>query len=77
MQGAGYFHIISQSSKLTVKFVEIPEKGEMKDRTDVISSTMEQIENLEPDVILLNTKKERTELLLQQVQFNSLFFYFV
>ena len=60
MHEAGYFHTISQSSKVTVNFVQISEKA-------VMSSAMKQIADLEPEVIVMYTTKEKTELLLQKV----------
>ena len=60
MHEAGYFHAISQNSKLTVNFVQISEKA-------LISRAAEQISELEPDMILLYTNKENMELLMQQV----------
>lgn len=59
---AGYFHAISQSSKFTVDFIQMSVKGKAQDQT------MEQIQNLEPQVILLYSSKETIELLVQQVK---------
>ena len=57
---AGYFYAISQSSKLTVGFVQIPGKGQ-------ISTATEQLGSFEPDMILLYADQEYTELFMQQV----------
>jgi len=43
-----------------VNFVQISEKA-------VMSSAMKQIADLEPEVIVMYTTKEKTELLLQKV----------
>lgn len=57
---AGYFYAISQSSKFTVGFVQIPEKAQ-------ISTAIEQLGSFVPDMILLYANQEYTELLMQQV----------
>ena len=64
---AGYFLTISQRSKMTVNLVQLSERGKNEDPSAPILRTMEQIENLEAEVILLYTNKGNIELMLQQV----------
>ena len=64
---AGYFHAISESSKLAVNFLQLSEQEEGEDRTASILRQMEKINNVQPEVILLYTNKEDIELMLQQV----------
>lgn len=64
---AGYFLTISQRSKLTVHLVQISERGENEDPSAPIHRAMEQVENLEPEVILLYAHEENIALMLQQV----------
>ena len=64
---AGYFHAVSRDSKLAVGLVHLYEKGRGESQTAQISGAMEQIENFEVDVVLLYTRLEKIELILQQV----------
>ncbi|XP_078383344.1 glutamate receptor ionotropic, kainate 2-like [Oculina patagonica] len=64
---AGYFHFISQRSKLNVNFIQLSKQGESgKDPAAPILRAMGQIENFEAEVILFYANKENIELLLQQ-----------
>ena len=71
LQAAGYFYSISQGSELTVTFVQIAEKEESDDKTKAMSTAMEKIGMLIPDVILLYaSNREILELFLKKVRFN-------
>ena len=65
---AGYFYAISQSSKLTVGFVQIPGKGQ-------VSTAIEKLGSFEPDMILLYADQEYTELFMQQVIIKDVYFH--
>ena len=65
MSEAGYFYALSKNTKLTVNFVQIPEKAQ-------ISQAMDQINNFEPDMVLLYSYQENIELLMQQVMFSRI-----
>lgn len=65
---AGYLYAISQSSRLTVGFVQISGKGQ-------ISTVIEQLGSFEPDMILLYADQEYTELLVQQVIIKDVYFH--
>ena len=70
LQEAGYFYSISQGSELTVTFVQIGEKEESDDKTKAMSTAMEKIGMLIPDVILLYaSNREILELFLKKVRF--------
>ena len=70
LQEAGYFYSISQGSELTVTFVQIAEKEESDDKTKAMSTAMEKIGMLIPDVILLYAStREILELFLNKVRF--------
>ena len=70
LQEAGYFYSISQGSELTVTFVQIAEKEESDDKTKAMSTAMEKIGMLIPDVILLYAStREILELFLKKVRF--------
>ena len=70
LQEAGYFYSISQGSELTVTFVQIAGKEESDDKTKAMSTAMEKIGMLVPDVILLYTStREILELFLKKVRF--------
>ena len=70
LQEAGYFYSISQGSELTVNFVQIAEKEESDDKTKAMSTAMEKIGMLIPDVILLYAStREILELFLKKVRF--------
>lgn len=64
---AGYFHAISRSSKLTMNLVQLSDQEIAEDRTGSLLRQMEEINNLQPEVILLYTNRENIELMLQQV----------
>jgi len=64
---AGYFHAISKKSQLKVNLVQLSEQEEGEDRIGPISRAMDDIDKLEPDVVLLYSNKENIELMLQQV----------
>ena len=67
LQAAGYFYSISQGSELTVTFVQIAEKEDLDDK---MSTAMEKIGMLIPDVILLYAStREILELFLKKVRF--------
>ena len=67
LQEAGYFYSISQGSELTVTFVQIAEKEDLDDK---MSTAMEKIGMLIPDVILLYAStREILELFLKKVRF--------
>ena len=73
LQEAGYFYSISQGSELTVTFVQIAEKEESDDKTKAMSTAMEKIGMLIPDVILLYAStREILELFLKKVRFCTL-----
>ena len=73
LQAAGYFYSISQGSELTVTFVQIAEKEESDDKTKAMSTAMEKIGMLIPDVILLfASTSEILELFLKKVRFWTL-----
>ncbi|KAL9962068.1 hypothetical protein ACROYT_G031137 [Oculina patagonica] len=63
---AGYFYAISQRTNFTVNLVQLSEQGKNEVSTASILTAMEEIENLEPEVMLLYTSKENTELMLQK-----------
>ncbi|XP_078382291.1 glutamate receptor 2-like [Oculina patagonica] len=63
---AVYFQVISQESKHTVNLVQLSELDENDDPKVQVSKAMEAIDQLEADVILVYTKKENIELMLQQ-----------
>ena len=70
LQEAGYFYSISQGSELTVTFVQVAEKEESDDKTKAMSTAMEKIGMLIPDVILLYAStREILELFLKKVRF--------
>ena len=70
LQEAGYFYSISQGSELTVTFVQIAEKEESDDKTKAMSTAMEKIGMLIPDVILLYAStREILELFLKRYGF--------
>ena len=70
LQAAGYFYSISQGSELTVTFVQVAEKEESDDKTKAMSTAMEKIGMLIPDVILLYAStREILELFLKKVRF--------
>ena len=70
LQAAGFFYSISQGSELTVTFVQIAEKEESDDKTKAMSTAMEKIGMLIPDVILLYAStREILELFLKKVRF--------
>ena len=70
LQAAGYFYSISQGSELTVTFFQIAEKEESDDKTKAMSTAMEKIGMLIPDVILLYAStREILELFLKKVLF--------
>ena len=70
LEEAGYFYSISQGSELTVTFVQIAEKEELDDKTKAMSTAMEKIGMLIPDVILLYASTgEILELFLKKVRF--------
>ncbi|KAJ7337781.1 hypothetical protein OS493_007937 [Desmophyllum pertusum] len=73
---AGYFHAITQRSNLTVNLVQLSKEREYEDPTAPILRAMEDIDNLGADVILLYTKKENIELMLQQVIMSLNVFFF-
>ena len=73
LQEAGYFYSISQGSELTVTFVQVAEKEESDDKTKAMSTAMEKIGMLIPDVILLYAStREILELFLKKVRFCTL-----
>lgn len=59
--------MISQPSNLSVGLFEVSEKEKREDITAIILRTMDEIESFAPEVILLFTNKENTEMILQQV----------
>lgn len=65
---AGYFYAISQRSNLRVNLVQLSEQDNNEDSTASILRAMEEIENLEAEVILLYSRKEIIELMLQKVR---------
>ena len=70
LQAAGYFYSISQGSEMTVTFVQIAEKEDLDDKTKAMSTAMEKIGMLIPDVILLYAStREILELFLKKVRF--------
>ena len=71
---AGYFYAISKTSQLTVNLVQLSEQKENEDRIGPISRAMDDIDEIEPDVVLLYRDKENIELMLQQVIRKCLFF---
>ena len=64
---AGNFFTISQSSKMTVNFVQLSEQDGDEDSSVPILRAMEQIKNFEVDIILLYIEKQKIEMMLQQV----------
>ena len=76
MHEAGYFHAITQRSNLTVNLVQLSKEREYEYPTAPILRAMEDIDNLGADVILLYTKKENIELMLQQVIMSLNVFFF-
>ena len=77
LQEAVYFYSISQGSELTVTFVQIAEKEESDDKAKTMSTAMEKMGMLIPDVILLYTSnREILELFLKKVQFCTFIFHF-
>lgn len=64
---AGYFYAISQRLNFTVNLVQLSEQGKTENSTASILRTMDEIEDLEAEVILLYTNKENIELMLQKV----------
>ena len=64
---AGYFHAMSQKSQLNVDLVLLSERVNDEDPTAPIKRAMDEIRTFEPDIILLYTKKENFEIMLQQV----------
>ena len=54
---------------------ELSKKNKREDITALILRTMDEIESLAPEVILLFTNKENTEMILQQV--NGLFSFYL
>jgi len=50
-----------------VNLVQLSEQEESEDRIGPISRAMDDIDKLEPDVVLLYSNKENIELMLQQV----------
>lgn len=67
LRDVGYFYTISLSSKFTLNFIQLANKREANElhKASVLSA-VEKIANLGPEVILLYTTKEKTELLLTQ-----------
>ncbi|KAL9962088.1 hypothetical protein ACROYT_G031158 [Oculina patagonica] len=65
---AGYFYSVSQTSRLSVNFIQLSKLGESdRHSTAPILRAMEEIENLEAErVILLYANKENIEVMLQQ-----------
>ncbi|CAH3015261.1 unnamed protein product, partial [Porites evermanni] len=68
LQEAAYFYSISQSSSLSVRYVEISDGQDAYDGTKVISSITEQIKGIDPQVLLLYTNKDKMENTLQQIE---------
>jgi len=64
---AGHFHVISQASNLTVNIIELSAEDDLEQFATPISTAMAKIIRLEAEVILVYTKKDNIELLLQQV----------
>ena len=73
---AGYFYAISKKSQLKVNLVQLSEQKEDEDKIGPISRAMDDIDELEPDVVLLYSNKENIELMLQQVIRKCIFFIF-
>lgn len=74
LQEAGYFYSISQGSELTVTFVQIAEKEESDDKTKAMSTAMEKIGMIIPDVVLLYaSNREILGLFLIKVRFCNSF----
>ena len=64
--------MLSQRSNLTVYLVEVSEKGQNEDLTAPIWRAADELKKLEAEVILLYTRKENMEMILQEVK--ALFF---
>ena len=67
LQEAAYFYAISQSSSLSVRYVQISDGQDAYDGTKAMSSITEQIKGIDPQVLLLYTNKDKMENTLQQV----------
>ena len=68
-QEASYFYVMSGKSALSVNLIQLA-RGEIpEDRNASILAAMEEVRRLEPEVILLFTTRENTEIMLQQVMF--------
>ncbi|XP_015751874.1 PREDICTED: glutamate receptor ionotropic, kainate 3-like [Acropora digitifera] len=66
---AGYFHTISRRSKLTVNLFQLSELGQSADGMEPVLQAMNEINNFQPDVILLYTKNKNIGLFVQQKAF--------
>lgn len=62
-----YFKVITQTSKHTLNLVPLSELDTNDDPVLLAKKTMEEIDEIEAEVILLYTKTENIELMLQQV----------
>ena len=67
MLDAGYFYTTFKHSQLVMDLVRLSKHKKIEDRRQATLKAMEEIKNFKPEVILLYTEKETTELMLQQV----------
>lgn len=64
---AGHFYVTYKKFQLTMKLFQLSKHNKNEEMKKTISRSLQQIQTFQPEVILLYTNKENTELILQQV----------
>lgn len=64
---AGYFYVTYKKLQLTMNLIQLSKHNKNEEIKRTILRSMKQIQTFQPEVILLYTNNENTELILQQV----------
>ena len=70
--GAGYFYATFQHFNFAMNLVQLVNSRTSEEQRIAFLKAEEEITKFEPEVILLYTNKERTQLMLQQVKTTAL-----